>query len=189
MKLLNTISALALLIFSLSLSAVAISEDIETVENFSFKDIKGKTHQFSEYRGKWVIVNYWGTYCPPCLEEIPDLVNFSDNHKKDAVVLGMDAGGTNITDLTEFAAENMMDYLIAPVQESTLTAFGILTGIPTTYVVTPSGEVAAKVVGIINLKAVEQLMQQYAGTETTTETTASTAKTKPQKESDSILDL
>lgn len=162
MKLLNTIFGSALLILSLSLSGAAYAE-AEIVENFSFKDIKGKTHQFSDYRGKWVIVNYWGTYCPPCLEEIPDLVHFSSKHKKDAVVLGMDAGGTNIPDLTEFAAENFMDYLIAPVQESTLTAFGILSGIPTTYVVTPSGEVAAKVVGIINMEAVEQLMQQYAG--------------------------
>lgn len=181
MKLLNTISAFALLVLLLSLSGIANSEEIEKVENFSFKDIKGETHQFSKYHGKWVIVNYWGTYCPPCLEEIPDLINFSDRHKKDAVVLGLDAGGTNVADLNEFAAENMMEYLIAPVQESTLTAFGMLTGIPTTYVVTPTGEVAAKVVGIINLKAVEQLMQQY-------EETAS-SNIANSKDSDSILDL
>lgn len=182
MKLLTTIFGSALLILSLStLSALSISgtayAEAETVENFSFKDIKGKTHQFSDYRGKWAIVNYWGTYCPPCLEEIPDLVHFSDKHKKDAVVLGMDAGGTNIADLTDFAAENLMDYLIAPVQESTLTAFGVLSGIPTTYVITPTGEVAARVVGIINLDAVEQLMQQYAGIPAS------------QESSDSILGL
>lgn len=176
MKLLKSIFGSALLILSLSLNGTAYAE-AETVEDFSFKDIKGKTHKFSDYRGKWVIVNYWGTYCPPCLEEIPDLVNFSTKHKKDAVVLGMDAGGTNVADLTEFAEENFMDYLIAPVQESTITAFGVLSGIPTTYVVTPSGEVAARVVGIINLEAVEQLMQQYAGIPAS------------DKSSDSILDL
>ncbi len=182
MKLLNTlnipllaktIATSLLLVFSLS----ANGADSETVEDFSFKDIKGQTHKFSDYRGKWVLVNYWGTYCPPCIEEIPDLVRFSDKHKSNAVVLGMDAGGTNVKDLTEFAEENMMDYLIAPVQESTITAFGILMGIPTTYVVTPTGHVAAKVVGIIDLDAVEQLMQQYAG-----------APTK-EKEFEGLLDL
>ncbi len=159
----------------LSLSA---SADSEPVENFSFSDIKGKTHQFSDYRGKWVLVNYWGTYCPPCIEEIPDLVRFSDKHKADAVILGMDAGGTNVKDLTEFAEENMMEYLIAPVQESTITAFGVLMGIPTTYIVTPKGHVAARVVGIVDLEAVEQLMQQHA----------SNGPTKV-KESEDIFDL
>jgi len=163
--------ALTVLIFSFSTYAE------EPVEDFSFKDIKGKNHTFSEYRGKWVLVNYWGTYCPPCIEEIPDLVKFSEKHKNDAVVLGMDAGGTNVADLTEFAEENMMDYLIAPVQESTITAFGVLMGIPTTYIVTPTGHVAARVVGIVDLDAVEQLMQQYAGGPTKV------------NEAESILDL
>ncbi|MEE9302787.1 MAG: TlpA disulfide reductase family protein [Thiotrichaceae bacterium] len=163
-----------LLVFSVSASAA----DSETVEDFSFNDIKGKTHKFSDYRGKWVLVNYWGTYCPPCIEEIPDLVRFADKHKSDAVILGMDAGGTNVADLTDFAEENMMDYLIAPVQESTLTAFGVLMGIPTTYVVTPTGHVAARVVGIIDLVAVEQMMQQYAG-----------VPSAKEKESEGILEL
>ncbi len=139
----------------------AASTDTEVVEDFTFKDIKGISHKISDYQGKWVLVNYWGTYCPPCLEEIPDLVSFAEKHKEDVVILGMDAGGTNIKDLQEFAVENMMDYVIAPVQESTLTAFGVLLGIPTTYVVTPAGEVAVRVLGIIDLDAVEELMQQY----------------------------
>ena len=172
-KIARTLTMLTLLVFSFSASGA----DSETVEDFSFKDIKGKTHQFSDFRGKWVLVNYWGTYCPPCIEEIPDLVDFSDKHKSNAVILGMDAGGNNIKDLADFAEENMMDYLIAPVQESTLTAFGVLMGIPTTYVVTPSGHLAARVVGIIDLDAVEQLMKQYAG-----------APLK-DKESEGVLDL
>ena len=152
-------TVLAILFTFLSFSAFASEE----VEDFKFKDIEGKNHTFSEYKGKWVIVNYWGTYCPPCLEEIPDLISFSDKHKNDAVVLGLDAGGTNVDDLKSFAAEYMIEYLIAPIQESTLTAFGILMGIPTTYVITPKGEIAMKKVGVINLGEVEGLMKQYEG--------------------------
>lgn len=158
MKLLKSLIIPFVLLFSLQ----TLASELELVEDFSFKDIKGNTHKFSQYRGKWVLVNFWGTYCAPCLEEIPDLVAFADRHKNDAVVLGMDAGGTPVEDLIEFADENMMDYTIAPVQQSTLTAFGILTGIPTTYIVTPQGEVAARIIGIVDLTAVEQFMLQYA---------------------------
>ncbi len=178
MKLQNILMTIAVFVCAIAVTSVSYAD--EAVEDFSFKDINGVTHQFSEYKGKWVLVNYWGTYCPPCLEEIPDLVSFADKHKKDLVILGMDAGGTDVKSLQEFAAENMMQYVIAPVQESTLTAFGILMGIPTTYIITPEGQVAGKVIGIIDLDAVEQLMREHAG---------GGSVTKADQAADEILDL
>ena len=50
--------------------------------DYSLPDLKGKMHSLAEYKGKWVIVNYWATWCPPCQEEIPDLVDFHDRHKR-----------------------------------------------------------------------------------------------------------
>ena len=91
MKRISTLITTAFISLALITTAVA-----EEAEDFKFNDIKGKSHTFSEYKGKWVIVNYWGTYCPPCLEEIPDLVSFAEKHKKDAVVLGFDAGGIEL---------------------------------------------------------------------------------------------
>lgn len=40
-------------------------------DGFVLKDISGETHYLKQYQGKWVVVNYWATWCPPCLEEVP----------------------------------------------------------------------------------------------------------------------
>lgn len=128
------------------------------IEDFTFVDIDGKQHDTKKYRGKWLLINYWGTYCPPCLEEIPDLIEFSDNNQDNAVVIGLDAGGTDIAGLVKFKEDYFINYTLAPVQESTLDAFGVLVGIPTSYLISPEGEISAKVVGIIDLKEVDQFI-------------------------------
>ena len=56
------------------LAGAAVAEPVD----YSLPDMSGKTRSLEDYRGKWVIVNYWATWCPPCQEEIPDLVDFHD---------------------------------------------------------------------------------------------------------------
>ena len=58
-------------------------------DDFTLPDIDGRAHSLSDYRGKWVLVNYWATWCPPCLEELPELEVFHTNAEGKAVVLGV----------------------------------------------------------------------------------------------------
>ena len=62
---------------------------------FLLEDIQGKAHRLADYRGKWVLVNFWATWCPPCLTEIPELISLHNAHKDSyLVVIGivMDSG-------------------------------------------------------------------------------------------------
>src|SRR5512139_4292566 len=55
---------------------------------FVFTDTKGKVQRLSDYRGKWVLVNFWATWRPPCMVEVPDLIALHNAHKvKDLVVI------------------------------------------------------------------------------------------------------
>ena len=72
----------ALLCFALCLPLSALAGD------FVLEDMQGETHHLSDYRGKWVLVNFWATWCPPCLSEIPELSRLHNSHK-DLVVIGI----------------------------------------------------------------------------------------------------
>ena len=142
-------SALLLASFSLFAEKATKQPEPDQVKNFSFYDMNGKTHNFSDYKGKWVLVNYWATYCPPCRDEIPDIQRFANDNKDKMVVLGMDAGGSEKNEIEAFKNEFGITYPLIPAQESTLLAFGLIMGIPTSFVVTPKGQMVDKFVGII----------------------------------------
>lgn len=125
------------------------ANNLNTVKDFSFLDLEGKRHEFKEYRGKWVIVNYWAPYCPPCRVEVTDLELFFRDHKHNAVILGMDAGGDPVSELKQFKKEYELSYTMAAAQQSTLLSFGIIDALPTTFVVSPQGQIMHKHIGMI----------------------------------------
>ena len=148
------LALLGLLVFSFSPASA------KTVEDFSFQDMNGKTLNFSDYKGKWVVVNYWAIFCPPCRVEIPDLIRFLDDNPEKVTVLGMDAGMDEVDRLKEFAKDQKINYPIIPTQNSTMEAFGEVPGLPTTYIVSPSGELIDTHIGLLNYDQLDEYINQ-----------------------------
>ena len=151
---------LAALFFCFLFSAVANAQ----VPNFSFQDIYGKQHQFSEYRGKWVIVNYWSTYCGPCLSEIPALKYIASRYRNNVVVLGMDAGETSDHEMRQFIRQRGINYTVVPTQDSTMFALGLIYGVPTTYIISPQGQIIDTHMGAISAQQLQQYINGQHGT-------------------------
>ncbi|MCX7183688.1 MAG: TlpA disulfide reductase family protein [Nitrosospira sp.] len=128
-------------------------------QGFSFKDTAGKIHSLADYRGKWVLVNFWATWCPPCLEEIPDLVSLYES-RKDVMVIGIVMDYRDPRTVLKFVDSLAISYPIVFGNKSIVAQVGPVSMLPTTYLFNPAGRPAAYKVGIISRKSLEDFMQE-----------------------------
>ena len=142
-----------LLVFITALLA-AVPSAAEIVD-FMLPDLEGKPVSLSDFRGKWVVVNYWATWCPPCLDEIPELVSLHDDNSDKLVVLGIDFEEVNNDYLKEFVESQMMTYPVVRMNPVPVTRLGQITGLPTTYIISQQGERMARQEGPVMQEAIE----------------------------------
>jgi len=135
------------------------------VGNFTLPDINGNKVNLSDYRGKWVVVNYWATWCPPCLTEIPELIAFHDDHqKKDAIVLGVAFEDIKLPELKEFVEEYFISYPILVQKPAAKSDLGVITGLPTSFLIGPTGEIVAQQTGPVTAKLIEDFIAEQLKT-------------------------
>ncbi len=149
-----------LILLMLPLLWMTINATAQPLPDISWSDIKGKSHRLSDYRGKWVVVNYWATWCPPCLDEIPELVSFSEQHVRNSVVLGVNQESVDRQYLVNFVDNYFISYPILLGDEGNRTPFGRLLGLPTTFIVSPKGELVSQQIGGVTKKWLEQITGQ-----------------------------
>src|SRR5688572_5993513 len=97
------------------IDAYAVTKTIKSIEfkSFVLRDTAGNAHTLPQYKGKWVIVNYWATWCPLCLEEVPGLVALYDSRKnKDVMVLGVAFEYESASEVAEYVDDMLMSYPI-----------------------------------------------------------------------------
>ena len=134
----------------------AVAEKVD----FTLADLDGKPVSLSDFRGKWVIVNYWATWCPPCLEEIPDLVELYEDNRDTIVVLGIDFEEVNKDYLREFVDSHMISYPVMNTEPVPVTALGPVMGLPTSYIISPEGELLARQEGPVTREAIEKYIER-----------------------------
>ena len=148
---------IGLLLAALQSSAEPAATD---VVDLTLPDLDGNPVSLSDFRGKWVIVNFWATWCPPCLEEIPDLVGFYEDNRDDVVVLGVDYEEVNEEYLKGFVESHLMSYPIVRMDPIPVTPLGPVLGLPTTYIISPTGERMARQEGPITREALESYLER-----------------------------
>jgi len=143
---------LLVVVFMVLFAVTGVAEPVD----YSLPDVNGKKHSLADYKGKWVIVNYWATWCPPCQEEIPDLVEFHDRHKDDdAVVIGINFEDIGEEQLSAFVDSFLISYPILRSEPLAETPLGSIPGLPTTFIIAPDGSPVARQVGPVTGKQLD----------------------------------
>jgi thiol-disulfide isomerase/thioredoxin len=127
------------------------SADKSSAAIFSWFNANGKTVSLNDYKGKVVFINFWGTWCPPCRRELPDIVKLSKQYKGKVQFIGiaLERSKDNILEnLHSFAKSNEMDYEILVGSQELANAYGGITGVPTTFIVDKTGKIVTSTVGM-----------------------------------------
>jgi len=131
-----------------------------SAQAFTFTDSKGKTQSLDQYKGKWVLVNFWATWCPPCLEEIPDLVALHESKKNNLVVIGVALDYRDPKEVLQFSEQMMISYPMVLGDHKLAAQVGSIPGLPTTYLFNPQGKQVAYNVGAVTRNAIETYIRK-----------------------------
>jgi peroxiredoxin len=124
--------------------------------DLTLKDMNGADVKLSDYKGKVILLNFWATWCPPCLAEIPEFIKVYDEKKGDGfAILGVSTDDTP-EQLRAFASEKKVTYpllLITPEMED---AYGPLFGLPTSILIARDGSVCKRHFGPMSKEQLEK---------------------------------
>jgi thiol-disulfide isomerase/thioredoxin len=130
--------------------------------DFELDDLDGNSVRLSDYRGSWVIVNFWASWCPPCVRELPELIAFQATNPAHRV-LGINFEDTSVEDTRRFVRTYAINYPVLKAGTTPLLPFEPLQGLPTTAIVSPEGELVVNHAGPVTREMLEEFFAREPG--------------------------
>ena len=128
---------------------------------FDLTDTTGRHHRLADYKGRWVVVNFWATWCVPCIQEIPEIAAFARAHP-DVVVIGVATDGEDAAKVKRFAAKVGHGYPLVLSDDAVEGQLGHPYALPTTKIYDPQGRVAYERPGRVDRKFLESITKSKA---------------------------
>ncbi len=135
------------------------SAHIALADDWDLKDKDGTHYKLSEQKGKWVLVNFWAPWCPPCLEELPGLDAIQKQHK-DLLVIGVAVMCRKKQDVIDAIQNTSVFYPIVFGNEDIASDFGEMKGMPTSFLYSPTGKLVGHHDGPLSQIDIEQAIAQ-----------------------------
>jgi thiol-disulfide isomerase/thioredoxin len=154
------IRKLTMVLIAMMLITAGLQADAEYTEpvDFELQRLHGDKVSLSEYRGSWVVLNYWATWCAPCRKEIPELSALNDA-RDDVIVLGLAYEDTELENFDEFLEEFQPSFEILLVDVyAPPEPFGAPKVLPTTIILNPAGYPIKTYLGPVTREAIDSFI-------------------------------
>jgi len=133
------------------LLAVEIAPAAKQMPSFSLPDaVTGASVDSSSFAGKTLLVTFFATWCPPCMQEVPDLIDLQEQYGEkgfSVVALSVDQGGAKV--VKRLVERRFINYPVLMADGATAKDFGGVVGIPTSFLVNSKGTVVKKYPGYV----------------------------------------
>lgn len=143
----------------LAIAVVAALASPARAETFDLVDTAGKPQRLVDFKGRWVVLNFWATWCVPCIQEIPDIAAFRRDHR-DVVVIGVAVDAEDEAKVRAFARKVGHDYPLVLSNDAVEKQLGAPKALPTTRIYDPSGKLVYDKPSRVDRKLLESLTQR-----------------------------
>lgn len=137
--------------YSIAISLVVMCSFSALAAEFTMTDMAGVRHSLSTYKGKWLVINFWATWCAPCLKEMPDFeAEWQSRKSKDLQVIGVAMDWDEAKEVTKYASSVGVHYPIVLGNDDLakeVSGSGGVAGLPATFVFDPKGKLIHTTVG------------------------------------------
>jgi thiol-disulfide isomerase/thioredoxin len=130
---------------------------------FTATDLDGRPLSTANLRGKVILVNFWATWCPPCREEIPDLIALQAKYKDQLQIVGVSQDSGSVDAVRQFAVAQGMNYPTVMTSAEIEKLFPGVYALPTSFIIDRDGRLAQKHVGLLNASLTEVETRSLAG--------------------------
>tara|TARA_Y100001970_G_C14247317_1_gene869212 strand:+ start:2497 stop:3033 length:537 start_codon:yes stop_codon:yes gene_type:complete len=116
--------------------------------DFSALDSSGLTVSLNDFKGKFVLLNFWATWCYPCLKEMPDLEKAYQNLGEEKLAIVAVAMGENVAKINKFSKKNNFTFPLLSDENMEITKLYGVKNIPVTFLIDSNGLVLGRAIGI-----------------------------------------
>lgn len=144
-------------------AVIRLAKDPAPTPPFLVADLNGQTVSTAALKGKVVLINFWATWCPPCREEIPELVDLQTKYKDQLQIIGVSMDeDASPEEVHAFAAKAGINYPVV-MGKDIGKEYGGIPALPTSFIINKDGGVVQKHVGILDRDEVETEIRLLAG--------------------------
>jgi len=130
---------------------------------FLVNDLDGAVISTASWRGKVVLLNFWATWCPPCRDEIPEMIELSNRFKDRLQIVGVSMDDAPSEEVRQFVKDMRIDYPIVMGSRTLSQEYGGVPALPTSFVVNTEGRIVQKHEGLYPIDLYDSEVRSLLG--------------------------